>query len=92
MRQIGEEVLADKINKIFDDLKKEGQEFEDSYQRLEQPKPFVNNLVGPADESAKLNESPKKSVTIAPAPQQYAPMMQQQQPMVVPVIINQQSQ
>ena len=76
MRQIGEEVLADKINKIFDDLKKEGQEFEDSYQKLDQPRPVVNNLVVPVNESVKLSESsPKKNVTVAPVPQQYAPMM-----------------
>ena len=58
MRQIGEEVLAEKINKIFDDLKREGQEFESSYKKLDQPKPVVNNLVGPAEESMQLKASP----------------------------------
>jgi len=38
LRNIGEEILTDKINRIFDDLKQDDKEFEASYQGLSQSK------------------------------------------------------
>ena len=36
-RRIGEEMIVEKINKIFDEAQKDNREFEDSYQSLKKP-------------------------------------------------------
>lgn len=38
LRNIGEEVIIQKLNKIFDEMQKDNQEFEESYTSLKGPK------------------------------------------------------
>jgi hypothetical protein len=37
LKNIGEEMIIQKLNKIFDDMKKDNQEFEESYASLKAP-------------------------------------------------------
>lgn len=44
-RRIGEEMILEKINKIFDEAQKDNKEFEDSYQSLKKPQSFADTSI-----------------------------------------------
>ena len=74
LRNIGEEVIADKINKIFEELKADDQEFEASYKGLSASKKEGILATGKkepasAQKSVRIQEEAKEMEEDLPQPQ-----------------------
>lgn len=59
-KRIGEEMVIEKINKIFDEAQKENKEFEDSYQSLKKPQSFIDTSMQANDQSIDYVSPGKK--------------------------------
>lgn len=86
-RRVGEELIIDKINKIFDEVAKDRDEFESTYVDHSQKAQTQKKIL---DRSAQVHETSllggEAKEDQAPVPNSRAPIPQ---PLVMPIIINQ---
>ena len=98
MRKVTEDMVVQKINKIFDEIQGDNNEFEESYTGLKKNTSQIiqdsskSNEVFNQSSIADVNQRSGKKVRIVEdSRESFQQLNTQQQPMVVPVIINQQA-